>query len=114
MVCWVYVWFIFAGGAAWWAVVKRERRARATGMGRQTTGRLFRRGQVWYMEWVVRGERFVRSLGPTSRTQAERIRGELSGPLRLRDRATMLGDIQATQDRIDQRRQEATRRQCRV
>ena len=44
-------------------------------MGRETTGRLFRRGQARYLEYTLHRERFLRSMGNTSRTQPERIRG---------------------------------------
>ena len=51
------------------------------------SGRLFKRGAVWFLAWVVNGKKFCRSTKETTRRAAEKRAEEFIAPFRLKDNA---------------------------
>lgn len=53
-------------------------------MPRTATGRLFKRGKNWCLQWTEGGERKYRSFGPVTKKEAQELRDEVVKPLQLR------------------------------
>jgi len=53
-------------------------------MPRKATGRLFKRGKNWCLQWTEGGERKFRSFGLVTKKEAEEFRDEIVRPLQLR------------------------------
>lgn len=58
-------------------------------------GYLFKRAGVWYVQWRVGGQKFVRSLGTTSETRAETERERIMDGIRTADEVRALQHVTA-------------------
>ena len=69
---------------------QEERQAKAPKLTRPRTGSLYRRGNVWWLRFMVDGKRAFHNLHTESKEDAERQQAELMRPLQTAEKADVL------------------------